>query len=142
MRVFLDTNILLDGLLKREPFVKESTDYIILSESVGVKMWIAWHGLATAYYLLKKGRSEEETLMELDRILSWARVAAVGDAHAREARQLGFSDFEDALQAVSAEAPEARWIITRNTRDFSASRVRAITPTDYLRLFRDQIFKP
>ena len=135
MRVFLDTNILLDVLLNREPFVADSEGVILRCEAIGAEMFIAWHGLATAYYLLKRGRTEAEALAEVDKILAWAQVADGTDAHARHARSLGFNDFEDALQAVAAEACAADWIVTRNMEDFARSTVPAIMPVDFLRQF-------
>lgn len=132
MRVFLDTNILLDVLLNRPLFVADSQAAILRCEALGATMFVAWHGLATAYYLLKKGRSEADALTELDKILSWAQVAPCSDAEARRARYLGFGDFEDALQAVSAEACGADFIVTRNCDDFSKSRVEAVTPQVFL----------
>lgn len=96
MRVFLDTNILLDVLLNRPQFVAESEAVILRREALGAEMFVAWHGLATAYYLLKCGRTEQEALGEVDKILAWARIAAANDAEARRARTLGLGDFEDA----------------------------------------------
>jgi predicted nucleic acid-binding protein len=49
MRVFLDTNILLDVLLNRERFIADSNEVILRCESAGAQMFIAWHGLATSY---------------------------------------------------------------------------------------------
>ena len=135
MRVFLDTNILLDVLLNRQPFVADCAGVILRCEALGAPMFIAWHGLATAYYLLKRGRTEKEALAEVDKILAWARIAEATDAHARQARTLGFSDFEDALQAVAATACKADWIVTRNTEDFALSTVPALTPAEFLRQF-------
>jgi predicted nucleic acid-binding protein len=135
MRIFLDTNILLDVLLDRHPFVADSESAILRCEELGAGMFIAWHGLATAYYLLKRGRTEMEALGEVDKILAWARVAESTDAHARQARALGFNDFEDALQAVAASACAADWIVTRNGQDFSRSPVPTLTPTDFLSQF-------
>jgi len=74
-------------------------------------------------------------MLEVDRILAWARVASAGDAEARQARSLGFSDFEDALQAVSAEACGAHWLITRDSAGFSSSPVPAINPSEFLARF-------
>jgi hypothetical protein len=91
--------------------------------------------LATAYYLLKRGRTEAQAMVEVDKLLSWARVADAADAHARSARGLGFSDFEDALQAVSAEACAADCIVTRNIADFAKSKVAVLTPADFLTKF-------
>lgn len=103
MRVFFDTNILLDVLLNRPQFVADSEATFLRCEALAAEMFVAGHGLATAYYLLKRGRSEEGALAEVDRILAWARMADCTDSGARRARALGFTDFEDALQAVAAE---------------------------------------
>lgn len=132
MNVFLDTNILLDVLLDRPGLAKDSGDVILYCEAAGNPMFIAWHGLATAYYLLRRGRTEVEALVEVDRILGWARVAAVNDTAARHARDLDFGDFEDALQASAAEACGAEMIVTRNTADFSKSTVPAMNPKNFL----------
>jgi predicted nucleic acid-binding protein len=137
MNVFLDTNILLDVLLDRPGLANDSANVIMSCEAGGKPMFIAWHGLATAYYLLRRGRSEVEALVEVDRILGWARVATINDAAARHARDLGFSDFEDALQASAAEACGAAVIVTRNTADFSKSMVPAMNPKDFLARFGD-----
>jgi hypothetical protein len=48
MRVFLDTNILLDVLMNRPGLVDESEAANLRCESLGVEMFVAWHGLATA----------------------------------------------------------------------------------------------
>lgn len=82
MRVFLDTNILLDVLMNRPGLVAESEAAILRCEALGAEMFVAWHGLATAYYLLRRGRSELEAVQEVDRILAWARVASAGDVEA------------------------------------------------------------
>ena len=135
MRVFLDTNIVLDVLLNRPGLVAESEAVILRCEKAGDGMFIAWHGLATAYYLLKRGRTEAEAMLEVHKLLAWARVADAGDANARSARGLGFSDFEDALQAVSAEACGADCIVTRNAVDFAKSKVAALTPAAFMAKF-------
>ncbi|MBL9179650.1 MAG: PIN domain-containing protein [Verrucomicrobiaceae bacterium] len=135
MRVFLDTHIVLDVLLNRPGLVADSEAVILRCEAAGDPMFIAWHGLATAYYLLKRGRSEADALVEVDKILSWAQVADAVDANARSARAMGFGDFEDALQAACAESCAADMIVTRNITDFSKSQVPAITPQDFLQRF-------
>ena len=135
MRVFLDTNILLDVLMNRPGLVAGSEAVILHCEAEGDQMFIAWHGLATAYYLLKRGRSEAEAMAEMDKIFSWAQVAAVSDQDARKARSMGFHDFEDALQAASAAACAADVIVTRNTADFGKSTILATSPEVFLQRF-------
>jgi predicted nucleic acid-binding protein len=137
MRVFLDTNVLLDVLLNRPGLVVESEGVILRCEKAGDPMFIAWHGLATTYYLLRRGRTEAEAMQEVDKLLAWARVADAGDAHARKARGFGFPDFEDALQAASAAACLADCIVTRNVADFTKSQVVVLTPAEFLAKFPD-----
>jgi hypothetical protein len=135
MRVFLDTNILLDVLMNRPGLVADSEAVILNCAAAGHPMFIAWHGLATAYYLLKRGRTEAEAMVEVDKILSWAHVADASDTKARDARALGFGDFEDALQAVSAEACAANYIVTRNITDFAKCTINVLTPQEFLQRF-------
>jgi predicted nucleic acid-binding protein len=135
MRVLLDTNILLDVLLNRPGLADESEAVIIRGAELGADMFVAWHGLATAYYLLKRGRTEQEALAEIDRILAWAQVAGAGDTEARRARTLGLPDFEDALQAASAEASAAEWIVSRDAVGFKGSPIPSINPADFLERF-------
>ena len=74
MRVFLDLNVLLDVLLARPKLDLESEAVLLRCDTLGAEIFIAWHSLATAYYLLRRGRTEAEALLEIDRILDWASM--------------------------------------------------------------------
>lgn len=132
MRVFLDLNVVLDVLLARPGLAAESENVLLRCDDLNAEMFLAWHSLATAYYLLRRGRTEQDALADIDQILSWATIASVTDADARRARSLRFLDFEDALQVVSAESCVANCIVTRNLNDFRQSKVAALLPVDFL----------
>lgn len=132
MRVFLDTNILLDVIESRPGLVEESTEVLTLAEVLQTELYIAWHSLATIYYLIRRGRSELLAMKEIDQILAWANIAPVDSLSAARARALNFPDFEDAMQCVCAESCMADMIITRNTKDFMSSPIPAICPFDFL----------
>jgi hypothetical protein len=51
MRLFLDTNILIDIIEDREEFAEDSSAVLILAEQLEASLSIAWHGLATTYYM-------------------------------------------------------------------------------------------
>jgi hypothetical protein len=53
-----------------------------------------------------------------------------------QALALGFSDFEDAVQAACAPRINADWIVTRNLRDFRKSPVVARPPGAVLAAIR------
>ncbi len=132
MRVFLDTNILLDVIEARPGLVEESTDVLTLAGHLHAELYLAWHGLATIYYLIRRRKSEVAAMKEIDQILSWASVAPVDSNSAARARILNFPDFEDAMQCACAESCLADVIITRNTKDFTPSPIRVLSPADFL----------
>ena len=125
----------MDVLLNRPAFAADSESLILRCEALGAELLVAWHELATACYLLKRGRTEPQAMVEADKILAWARVADCPDASARRARSLGFPDFKDALQAAAAEASAADGLVTRNTSDFARSRVPVLTPSQFRQRF-------
>ena len=43
-------------------------------------------------------------------------------------------DFEDAVQAFSAKASGVKLIVTRNTKDFNYSPIKAVTPEEFLNI--------
>ena len=103
MHLFLDTNILLDIIEARPDFVENSTEVLFVAEEMEARIFIAWHGLATVYYLIRRGRKEAAAMQEIDRILGWAEIAPVDSNTAFRARGFDMPDFEDAMQCASAE---------------------------------------
>jgi predicted nucleic acid-binding protein len=136
MHLFLDTNILLDIIEARPDFVENSTEVLFVAEEMEARIFIAWHGLATVYYLIRRGRTEAAAMQEIDRILGWAEIAPVDSETAFRARSFDLPDFEDAMQCASAENCFADMIVTRNTKDFARSPVSAVTPIDFLLHYR------
>ena len=54
MRLFLDTYILLDIIENRPEFVENGLRVLFLAEEAEARIFIAWHGLATIYYLARR----------------------------------------------------------------------------------------
>ena len=132
MHLFLDTNILLDIIEARPDFVEKSTEVLVRAEEINARIFIAWHGLATIYYLIRRGRKEADAIREIDKILNWAEIAPVDSNTATHARTMEFPDFEDAMQCACAENCFADIIITRNTRDFALSPIPVLSPLEFL----------
>lgn len=127
--MLIDSDILLDVALARQPHVKASAEVLRWAESGG-NAAVAWHSLTNCAYLLKSsGRDFLERLLEI------VTVASVGDADARRAIGLPMHDIEDAFQSASALAWGADFIMTRNLTDYRNSPVPALTPTAFLNKF-------
>ncbi len=132
MAVFIDTNILLDVLEKRVPHHVDSEQVLVRCDQLQEPVFIAWHGLATAFYIYSRKVGEAAAHLALGQLLGSVSVAYTGQREAMRAFQLPISDLEDAMQAAAADACGADCIVTRNTRDFTGSPVPVLTPQEFL----------
>lgn len=129
MKFFIDTNIFLDIVLDRKEG-KKATNFVnecILNKN---KIYISWHTLSNLFYILEKNINNQMAKLSVKDILHFAHVVTVGHEDAKLALDLVMTDFEDALQIVSAQAVSADYIITRNKKDFINSPIRAVAPED------------
>lgn len=127
MGILIDSDILLDIALAREPHLADSAAVLEWAES-GDDACVAWHSLTNCSYLLKGGRPF------LGKLLKLVEVAPVGTTEANRALALPMSDVKDASQAAAALAWNADFIITRNLADYRRSPVPAISPAEFLEM--------
>lgn len=132
MRLFLDTNVLLDGYFQRAGAAASDA---VLTRCDGVTHtgWMAWHTLSNAFYLVRgHSKSPATALQFVTELLAWAEVAQTSKPDALWATQSGINDFEDALQLAAANSCGADVVITRNPGDFKASVIPVMTPEAFL----------
>ena len=135
MNLFLDTNVLLDGLFQRTGG-PASDELISRCGGVPHTGWIAWHSLSNAYYLVRgHTRSSALALQFIEDLLGWTDLVHSSKADALWAVRSGMRDFEDALQLSAAVACGADILITRNTADFKNSPIPVMTPEAFLAAF-------
>ena len=134
MRVLFDTNVIIDFIIKREPFSKNAEKAIgLCMGSDDIKACIAAHSVSNLFYILRKHLTKEQRrdiLMEVCRMFSVVGIDV--DKLVAALRNDEFSDFEDCLQIECAKHFEADYIVTRNINDFSGSAVSAIEPSDFI----------
>lgn len=131
-RLFLDTNIVIDFLSKREPFCEDATRLFTMAYHKKVQLLVSSTTYATASYLLQKKNSPEQVRNLLANFRQLSHVAATDERVVDDAIASQFVDFEDALQYYSALKAKADVIITRNGKDFSLSKIPVMTATEYL----------
>ena len=132
MIVTVDLNVLLDVFQKREPHYAASAQVVSMVAAGTLIGVFPAHGLTTLYYLVRKHASRSNAENAMDRVLGHFQIGNLDTDGWREARMLPFADFEDAAVATVAASSASAFIITRNVGDFAASRVPAISPTDFL----------
>ena len=132
MVLLIDANIILDVLLNRSDYVKDSAMIWKLCETERIKGYVSTLTFANLVYIMRKQldpKKIEDVYHKLNLIFEFADFSVSDLTHAAD---LNWKDFEDAVQSVTAERIRADYIITRNVRDFSKSRVMAFTPSELL----------
>ena len=132
MRLLIDGNIILDVLQNREPHVGDSAKICKLCETDQAEGYVSTLTFTNLVYIMRKELTPEkinEVLKSLGLIFQFVDLT-VSDM--TKAADLEWEDYEDALQAVTAERIHVDYIITRNVKDFKKSKTVAFTPTEFL----------
>ena len=132
MRFLIDANIVLDVLQKREPYWKDSSVIWKLCETEQIEGYISTLTFANLMYVMRRELDPAQIRDVLDKLRLIFRFADFTAADMEKAADMGWEDFEDAIQAATAERIMADSIITRNVRDFRNSKVIAFTPPEYI----------
>lgn len=132
-KLFVDTNIVIDLLSKRELFYKEAQKLFSLSSEKGkVVLFVSVLTFANTNYLLSKYYNAEETRNILKKFKSLVEVVLLDDNILTASLSSDFNDFEDAIQYHSAITIGADFIITRNKKDFKNSLIPLLTAKEYM----------
>ena len=134
MKVFLDTNVLLDVLARREPFYAASAEIWSLAESGAVQGYISAISFNNIYYVIRKTAGKRNADKAL-RILRDIFVPVAPDTLIlNQAIDSTMNDFEDAIQIHSAIRAGADCLITRNPGHFKAveTNLAISTPDEFL----------
>lgn len=138
MKLFLDANVILDVLAKREPWFNDSAAVLSLLEADGFEGIAAAHSITTLFYLTAKHLGQRRATAKLLDILKLVSVAPVDEETILKGLALGWSDFEDALQLLCADTSGADYLVTRNTQDFESESIPVVTPAELLAILRSQ----
>ena len=130
-RLFLDTNIVVDLLDRREPFCHDAVRLFTMAYYKQVQLIVSPMTFSTASFLLHRHGSEGvRNLLSNFRQLS--RIAASDERTVDDSLTSQFKDLEDAMQYYTALRAKADVIITRNGKDFTSSELPVMTAKDYL----------
>ncbi len=136
MKIFLDTNVLLDWILARDhSFGKEATLVLKNAEFGNYKLFVSSGSLFTLAYVIEKSvKNSAETKRIMSRILAFLEVANCKKEFFEKACLSDFEDFEDAFQYFTAlSIAKIDYFITSNTKDFTcAEKFPILNPKDFL----------
>ena len=132
MKVLIDTNVILAGLCKREGFFEDADKIFKLCEVKKIEGSISALSISNLVYIMRKELDAEKIKEVLQQLSLIFKITDLKADDLKKAADMNFKDYEDALQSVCAVRLKANYIITRNIKDFTYSKVMAIKPSELL----------
>jgi predicted nucleic acid-binding protein len=136
-RVLFDSDVLLDILAQRQPFVAASARALDTVIQKRVQGYVSGHAVTNIFYILRRQVGSSGARALLAQLLQQIQVASVTDEIIRQALDSAITDFEDAVTSAAAVAADLEIIVTRNTSDFGASLIPAMLPEDFLTMLSE-----
>lgn len=135
MKVLLDTNIVIDYFLNREPFSNDAMRILQGSTDAVYDAFVTSNAITDIYYVLRKQITAAEARNAIRNLLVLLQVAPVEGYDCRGAVDSPISDFEDALMVICAKRQGIDHIVTRDTELLRECKF-AIASADFLKLFQ------
>lgn len=131
-RLLLDTNIILDIALKREPHFELSSKIFELIDKKRIIGYITASTVTDIYYISRKEKGNEIAIEFISNLIEIVDVIGVDKSIIVKALKSNLKDFEDAVQVSAAENYEIEIIVTRNKPDFLNSGLEILTPKELI----------
>ncbi len=135
-RVYVDTNILLDWLGKRDPHYIYAEGLFLLAENKEIEIMVSTISMLTTHYILQRSIGSEQARQAIMGIRTICTVCNSGSKELDMALLSEIKDFEDAFQYFNAVNNSASVIITRNGKDFKDSQIPVVSAEEYVKTKR------
>jgi len=136
-KLFVDTNIVIDLLAKREPFYEDAAKLFSLADKNKIKLSLSTLTFANTNYILQKTNSVSTTREILRKFKILISILTIDDKIIDLAlNDNEFVDFEDAIQYYSAIENNQEIIITRNLKDFTSSKLPVMTASEFIKMIK------
>ena len=135
MKLFVDTNILIDIIANRKPWVEDALILLELSRQRKVELITADFSLLNIAYIVRKMFALPDICLLLNDLKKYLHIVEMGDDVLSHALTAGWPDLEDCVQSLIASREKAEFIITRNEKDFLLSDVAVLSPQQFLEKF-------
>jgi predicted nucleic acid-binding protein len=130
MRVLVDTNVILDFLQEREPFVENAARLFERIDTGEIEGFIAATTITNIYYIVRKAAGATVAQDAITQILADLSICAVDREVVEQAIALNFRDFEDAVQYVCGVVNHVDAIVTRDASGFVGAEIPVMLPEE------------
>ena len=130
MVILIDTNIILNYLLEREPGYKYAEFVLQRCAEEKVLGYMAFHSISILWYVLRKLPDSERRAI-LKNLLEIVKITCTSHDEVKEALDIvEFKDFEYCLQDLCAMNVKADFLVTDNVKDFMSASTQRINRVD------------
>ena len=133
-QVLFDSDVLLDILAQRQPFVVASAQALNTVMKKQVQGFVSGHAVTNIFYILRRQIGSEAARKLIENLLQHIQIASVTNQLIHQALQSPIKDFEDAVTSAAAMSAGLEIIVTRNKADFVASLVPVMLPEELLKM--------
>jgi len=132
IKALIDTNVILDIALNREPFFEYSSKVFDKIDDQILEGFITASSITDIYYIASKQKDKFQARKFLISLIQILEVVGVDKDIVIQALESDLPDFEDAIQVFSAKSNSIDLIITRNVADFITSGIKVVTPQEFI----------
>jgi predicted nucleic acid-binding protein len=136
MKILLDTNVVLDALLAREPFVVIAREIFILIENKELEAYLCATSVTTIHYLMQRATNKAEADNLIATLLDLFEVAPVTKDILSDASVHNGTDYEDSVIYTAAKEVDVDMIITRDNSGFKNSSISVLEPSEFLAFWK------
>lgn len=135
-KLFVDSDIILDLLAKREPHYSHAAELFTLIDRKAITVYTSLLIFANLHYLLKKLTSNTFAMKSLRKLKTLINILPIDDKIIDQSLNSEFNDFEDAIQYFTAVNNGITLILTRNKIDYKKSKITILTAEEFLRTWQ------
>jgi predicted nucleic acid-binding protein len=136
MKVFIDSDAILDFLLLRKPYFRDVSKLLLLSRENSIKIYTSAIIISNIYYITRQHYPKQIIIQKLKELTSIISIVDSTKLSIVNGFNSDFIDFEDAIQYYTALENKCTFLITRNVKDYTkAKNIRVLTPSQFCKLF-------
>lgn len=139
MKVFLDTNVILDFYDSSRGHYMPTAVVFDLAIKGKIQLSVCAQSFITAFYLLRKVYDKEELYRSMKSLFYLCQISSVDKQIIESALLREGRDFEDTVQYFSSKTIDADIILTRDSKGFNEYDTRHITAEEFLNEFLNEL---
>jgi len=136
LKVFIDSDIVLDLLAHREPHYQYAAKLFTLIDREIIGAYTSPLIFANTHYILRKYTSNNLALQSLRKLKAMVHILPIDNKIVEQSLNSDFNDFEDAIQYYTAVNNGIRIILTRNVKDYKPAAITVSTAEQFIKMWQ------